>query len=145
MWCLPGRCWAGLRAPWAPTARVWPSHSRAGRNQGTFTPSVGVSFALLQLKSSAMSTMPRAGGVGPWEPTLGRLPRVAQICLMPEERETQMTEGQRHPLLLSSGTAGSNRPMAPTNPRLQLAKGATSPPAAPCPHPVVAGGSPSPA
>lgn len=33
--------------------------------------------------------------------------------------------------------------MSPTNPRLQLAKGAASLPAAPCPHPVVAGGSPS--
>lgn len=34
--------------------------------------------------------MPRAGGVAPWEPALGRLPWVAQIRLMPEERQTQM-------------------------------------------------------
>lgn len=35
--------------------------------------------------------MPRAGDVGPWEPALGRLSWVAQVCLMPEERQTQMT------------------------------------------------------
>lgn len=49
--------------------------------------------------------------MGPWEPALGRLSWVAQVCLMPEERQTQMTVG--HPLL-SSGTAGSNRLMSPS-------------------------------
>lgn len=38
-----------------------------------------------------VSTMPRAGDVGPWEPALGRLSWVAQVCLMLEERQTQMT------------------------------------------------------